>query len=336
MHYNESSSISEHIASASRIVIIQADNPDADSLGSALALEAMLGELGKDTLLYCAVDIPSYLHYLPGWSRVTNDLPSSFDLSIIVDASTETLLDALKDTVFRAAISRRPSLVIDHHAVVLNPISFATVSLIDAESSSTGEVLFTLARDCNWDITVASGEPMLAAILGDTQGLTNDLTKASTYRAVADIVELGVDRQLLEEARKSYSKMPESIFRYKADLIDRTEILSDGAVAFVHVPQDEINQYSALYNPAPLIQADHLQTQGVRVSIVMKHYTSGRVTAALRAAYNSPVANKIAEAMGGGGHAYAAGFKIEDGRSYDDIKTECLKVADEQLQKLEA
>ena len=38
----------QHINDSSRIVIIQAENPDGDSLGSALALEEILGDLGKE------------------------------------------------------------------------------------------------------------------------------------------------------------------------------------------------------------------------------------------------------------------------------------------------
>ncbi|MBP9761741.1 hypothetical protein KBD11_01600, partial [Candidatus Saccharibacteria bacterium] len=57
------------ITNAQHVVIIQADNPDADSLGSALALEHILGDLNKDVSLYCGVAIPEYLRYMDGWGR---------------------------------------------------------------------------------------------------------------------------------------------------------------------------------------------------------------------------------------------------------------------------
>ena len=41
------------ITDAEKIVIIQAENPDGDSLGSALALEEVLSDLGKSVFLYC-------------------------------------------------------------------------------------------------------------------------------------------------------------------------------------------------------------------------------------------------------------------------------------------
>jgi nanoRNase/pAp phosphatase (c-di-AMP/oligoRNAs hydrolase) len=99
----------------------------------------------------------------------------------------------------------------------------------------------------------------------------------------------------------------------------------------VSIPQAEINEYSPLYNPAPLVQFDMLQVRDVRLSIVFKHYDDGRVTAAIRGNSGTPLAGKLAEHMGGGGHAYASGFKVTDGRPFNEIKSECLRYAGELL-----
>ena len=61
------------IQSASKIIIIQAENPDGDSLGSALALEEILGDMGKSVQLHCPVEIPKYLRYVNGWDRVETE-----------------------------------------------------------------------------------------------------------------------------------------------------------------------------------------------------------------------------------------------------------------------
>jgi phosphoesterase RecJ-like protein len=93
--YSEADGIKSIIDTAKIIVVIQADNPDADSLGSALALEEILGNLNKEVILYCSIDAPGYLRYLNGWDRVQHDIPRVFDASIVVDASTVTLLEKL-------------------------------------------------------------------------------------------------------------------------------------------------------------------------------------------------------------------------------------------------
>src|SRR6185437_8866959 len=147
--YSEAAAITALIDSAQRIVILQADNPDADSLGSSLALEHILGDRGKDVSLYCGVDMPGYLHYLRGWDRVTRELPRQFDASIIVDASTFTLFEKLQARGEMSWLSSRPNIVLDHHATVENRIDFAKVALYDEHASSCSELIFNLAAQLN-------------------------------------------------------------------------------------------------------------------------------------------------------------------------------------------
>lgn len=327
--------IKQLVADAQKIVVIQADNPDADSLGSALALEHILGDLGKDVYLYCGVDIPGYLRYVSGWDRVLNELPSSFDLAIIVDASTYTLFDQLEKAGKWGVLKSRPNIVLDHHATVEKPLDFAAASIVDAQVASTGELIFRLSTKLGWKINAEAAEHVMTSILGDTQGLMNDLTRASTYRTMADLMELGANRSKLEELRREYSKMAEVIYRYKGQLIGRTEFAAGGQIASVTIPQAEINEYSPLYNPAPLVQFDMLQVQGVRLAIVFKSYDDGHVTAALRANNGAPVAGQLAEHMGGGGHEYASGFKVEDGRPFNEVKSECIEYATGLLNNLQ-
>jgi bifunctional oligoribonuclease and PAP phosphatase NrnA len=326
--------INQLVADAQKIVVLQADNPDADSLGSSLALEHILGDMGKDVYLYCGVDVPTYLRYLEGWDRILPELPSNFDLSIIVDASTYMLFDQLEKAGQFGWLKSKPCIVLDHHATVEKPIDFAAANIINDGVASTGELIFDLAKKLDWEVSTPAAEHIMTSILGDTQGLMNELTKASTYRTMADLTDIGANRPKLEELRREYSKMAQVIYKYKGALIDRTEFAADGAIAFVAIPQAEINDYSPLYNPAPLIQFDMLQIKDVRLSIVFKHYDDGRVTAALRANSGTPIAGKLAEHMGGGGHDYASGFKITDGRPFNEIKSECLRFATELLANL--
>ena len=53
-------SFKDFLSNKQKICIIQAENPDGDSLGSAIALDYLL--TGKEISLYCPVDIPQYLH----------------------------------------------------------------------------------------------------------------------------------------------------------------------------------------------------------------------------------------------------------------------------------
>ena len=309
---------------------MQADNPDGDSLGSALALEHILGDLGKQVTLYCGVDMPGYLRYLNGWDRVERHLPNKSDASLIVDASTLSLLEKLHSSGELGWLAVKPCAVIDHHEKVENIVPFAQVMINEFTRSSTGEVIYYLAMKLGWPISAAAGEGLMTAILGDTQGLSNQLAGADTYRVMAELTELGVDRPSLEERRRELSKMPASIYAYKGTLLQRTEFHNDGQIAVISIPQNEINEFSPLYNPGPLVQGDMLQTIGVKVAIVLKHYADGKVTGAIRCNPGFGVGAELAEHLGGGGHAFASGFKVTD-KSYGDIKADCLSYCRELL-----
>jgi phosphoesterase RecJ-like protein len=333
--YEETTQIKEIIDKAQHIVIVQADNPDADSLGSALALEHILSDIGKKVDFYCAVEVPSYLRYMSGWDRINKDLPRSFDASIVVDASTMTLLEKLTNSGQKGWLANKPCVVLDHHESVDNVIPFATVMLNDHLRSSAGELIYLVARQLEWPVSKEAQEFLMLSILGDTQGLSNQLASAETYKIMANMIENGVSRPELEERRREFGKMPALIFRYKAKLIERTALDFDGRIASVMVPQAEINQYSPLYNPGPLVQNDMLQTVGVSVAIVFKSYDDGKVTAAIRCNPGAGIAAELAEHFGGGGHAYASGFKVTSGGSFDKVKQDCLNYARELLEQID-
>lgn len=313
--------IKQIIDASNRILIIQADNPDADSLASSLALESILGDMGKEPMMYCGVDMPNYLKYLSGWDRVSNEIPTSIDASIIVDTSSKTLLELLASNTNYNNVASRPTIVLDHHAGVECDIEYADVVINDDSKVSTGELIYSLSKDLGWDMSVESKEFIMTSILADSMGLASENTTANTYITMSELISSGISRPKLEEIRREYNKMDPSIFKYKAELINRTRL--DNGLALVVIPQNEINEYSPLYNPAPLIQGDHLQTEGVKISVVIKNYDSGRITAAIRCNHSAPIAAELAKKFGGGGHAYAAGFKTTD-KTIDTIKEEVI------------
>lgn len=323
------------IKNAKTILIIQADNPDGDSLASSLALEAILHQNGKEPVMYCGVTMPKYLRYLKGWDRVVNEVPAKFDASIIVDNSSLSLLENIQKQNALGWVSAKPSIVLDHHSAVNDPIDFANVVINESSLSSTGELIYRLCEKLGWAVDEQTGTYLLSSILSDTQGLTNDLTSIGTYEVVLALIKLGVDRPKLEQQRRELSKMPYDIFKFKGELIERTKLSLDGKMATVIISKDEIFEYSPRYNPIPLVQSDMLQIEGVGVTIVFKDYGGKKITAAIRCSAGYPIANKISEAFGKGGHDHASGLKVEDGRDVIDLEKECISIAQTLISELE-
>jgi nanoRNase/pAp phosphatase (c-di-AMP/oligoRNAs hydrolase) len=76
-------------------------------------------------------------------------------------------------------------------------------------------------------------------------------------------------------------------------------------------------------------------TENTDIAIAFKVYKDGKITGKIRCNYGHPIANQLAQHFGGGGHPYASGFKVTDGRPYNEIKSECIRVATELLDNLD-
>jgi len=145
--------LKELVEKSQKILVIQADNPDADSLSSALSLWHILEDQGKQVYLYCALNVPNNLRYLEGWEHVLNELPSSFDMSIIVDTSAYSLLQQLNDSPGRGWVASKPCVVIDHHDDVECDIPYASVVINEPGHVSTGDIIYTIAKDNHWKLS---------------------------------------------------------------------------------------------------------------------------------------------------------------------------------------
>lgn len=323
---------SKYITDADHVVVVQADNPDTDSLASALALEHILGDLGKKVTLYCGVDLPSYLMYLPGADRVVKELPKNFDASIVVDTSSDSLLEQLEKAGSKAWLAAKPCIVIDHHATKPS-ISFAK-AIINPPAVATGEVIFESATILKWPLSKDAKEFLAIAILSDSLGLMSEATSARSIHIVAELVEGGVKLAEIEDARRETMRREPELIHYKGRLLQRVEFYSNNRIALVSIPWDEIEKFSALYNPAMLVIDDMRLGKGTNIAIVFKIYKDGKVTAKIRSNFGRGISDKLAEHFGGGGHPYASGFKILSGKRFEDIKRETIEVATSLLDDL--
>lgn len=330
MNYGE---LNKLVEDAKHIVVLQADNPDGDSLGSALALEAVFSEMGKKVTLACAVDIAQHLRFMSGWDRVQKDIPKDADLFIAVDVSTETLFEHYENNGQMAWAKTKPFVVLDHHTET-EGLSYATLSIVEPVVA-TSELLYDIAVELNWPLPVDACENMAMSIMSDSLGLTTDATTPTSFRVMADLVEKGVNLAKLDQARRELMRKEPVLIPYKGKLLERVEFDSSGRIASVVITWAEIERYSPLYNPSMLVIDDMRLVVGVDIAIAYKVYADGKITAKIRCNFGRAIGSDLASAFGGGGHPYASGFKITNGRKLEDVHADVIKKANELLDNLE-
>lgn len=328
-----SDNINRLISEATNITVVQAENPDGDSLASSLALEEILSDQGKNVTLFCYIDIPKYLRYVNGWDRVTKDWPAKPDLVIIVDtASQALLLKTLEDKVILNSISNTNVLVLDHHKDVTSDLPFDHEFVNDDTAVATGEAIYKIATSNNWQINAQAAENLFIAIQADSLGLTTPSTTPESYRVSAELVALGANPSEIENRRREYMKKPADILAYKAELIQRIQYSLDGKLATVHVTWEDIEQYSDRYNPSVLVIDEMRLVEGVQIAIAIKTYPDGKLTGKIRS--NIPIANAVAGYFGGGGHEYSSGFKVNE--NYDTIMSELITATEKAITEYES
>ena len=314
-----------------RISIIQAENPDGDSLGSAIALDYLISlnsSVSPEISLFCPVDIPKDLRYFSDWSRVTNEFDWRADAYIIVDTAAEVLLSKLlEDPAIKNRLETTPVFVLDHHETE-DDLSFPHEKLIEPLPACC-DLIYKIIKTENLSLDENISKNLIYGILSDTLGLTSSSSSPETFRDVAALLENGnLNIADLEEARREYMKKSPRILDYKAELINRVEYFLDGSLATVHIPWEEIKEYSDEYNPNVLNLEELRLVEGVEVAIAIKTYPDGKLTGKIRS--SKPIADKIAGFYGGGGHPYAAGFRTYD-ISYDDCLRDLTKIVPELL-----
>ena len=274
------------------------------------------------------------LRYFEDLSRVTNDFDYKADGYIIVDTAAEVLLSKLlEEAAIKNRLYNAPVLVIDHHETP-DDLDFPHESIIEVWPACA-DLIYKIAVDQKIKIEKNSAEALFQGILSDTLGLTSSSVTAETFETAAALTKLGANIGELEDRRREYMKKSPRILSYKAELINRIEYSLDGALATVHIPWDDIKEYSDEYNPNVLILEEMRMVEGVKVAVAIKTYPDGKVTGKIRTAFGMPVAEKIAGYFGGGGHPMAAGFRTYD-TSYNEVVKDLVNILPGMLEEAHA
>ncbi len=315
----------EQIKNANSITVIQAENPDGDSLGSALALEQIFSDMGKAVDLHCPVQIPTYLRHIDGWDRVSSDYKTDSDIAVIVDTSSNILMSkTLANPVAKNWLETHPVIILDHHVSVEPDLPFNAEYILSKTAVATGELIFDMAAEEGWGINAEAATDLFISIQADSLGLSTAATTAESFAACAELVRLGAVPSQIEEKRRELMKKKPEILRYKGQLIERIEYYNDGRTALINIPFNEIQEYSNDYNPTMLVLDEMRLVVGVDLAIGVKTYPDGKLTGKLRS--NLPVSNSVAKYFGGDGHPFAAGFRIYE--NYNDFLPELIQCLD--------
>jgi len=293
------------IAPARRVALSAHQYPDGDAVGSCLAMADLLRAQGKEaTVLLPRADVGP-VRCLPGFDRVLDpdawDFASPPDLFVCLDCADPS---RICDDRIRDWVGKVPTLNVDHHGRQL----FGTCNCVIKDASSTGELVFDLARAVGWPVSAEAAEALWCAILTDTNRFTTPATSPSTLRAAATLAETGVRIAWLAE--QIYQREPFNAFDLRRRAVDSLERWSGGRVAVISLTPDDFAATGCRKQDGETFPEIPNSLEGVQLAVYFYPFPvsdPGHTRISARSRPGSPVTAKdLAAHFGGGGHEHSA------------------------------
>ncbi|MEB3328778.1 MAG: bifunctional oligoribonuclease/PAP phosphatase NrnA [Candidatus Sericytochromatia bacterium] len=285
---------------AQRWLVCPHQAPDADTLGSSLAMAGLLRALGAEAFLVCDDPGLARFSFLPGVEHVRRDAPAGEAGAVALDAAD---LSRLGGTAALVA-DRRPLVNIDHH---VSNTGWGSHQLIDPEAAATGEIVWLLYHHFGVPVDRAAATCLYAALLTDTGGFRYPSTTPRTLGIAAALLEVGIDAPGIAAA--IYEQRTAASVRLLGEALRGLKLTADGRIAWVSVPLAAFEATGATEEDADAIVDRVREVAGVEALFVARESRSGAVRVSLRAKGALDV-NAVAGRFGGGGHRQAAGCTL--------------------------
>jgi len=307
--------ILEAIQKSNKILLHCHPYPDPDSIGSTLAMTAVLKKLNKDARPITGdTEYPQNLMGFPNreWLQTKNYTqinPQEFDLFLILDSSSPSQVTQLAEITFPETMN---TIVIDHH---VTNTKYGKINLIEPNYSSTSQILYELFKlwgvKINSDIAVC----LFMGIFADTGGFKYLNSTPEVFQIASELVKINPNYQKLVFNLEN-NKKPIEIEMTGLALSSIEKYFSDNVVLSV-IPYEEIKKRRLSKDEAMEgLVANLLKTvAGWNLVASLVEAEPNIVTVSLRTRdENQFDVSKIAKNVGekGGGHKGAAGTTIKE------------------------
>ena len=316
--------IVERLRKAGSLLVVTHSRPDGDGLGSMLALTLAAEAAGKTVSMFLGDAIPARYQFLfagrqPAGKERFAELADSCDVVVILDTSVVQQLDGLEGSL---AARRGKLVVVDHHATGGR---IADIQWIDPTAAAVGVMVAELIDALGWTLEPPTAQALLTAITSDTGWFQFANTDARCLRAAARLLDCGLRadhlyRQLFQSDR------PERI-RLAARVLASLELRCGGRLAVMSLAEGDFTASGARLDETENLVNEALRIGGVEVAVLVVE-NPGFIRASLRSRDAVDVA-RLAQRLGGGGHARAAGVKLAD--SLEAARTRVIAEVEREL-----
>jgi len=298
INYNNSFLLTTHV------------NPDADAIGSEIALYQILKELKKEVNIVNHSATPYNLKFLDS-DKLIEKYDENKHIKFLFETDVLVALDFNKSdrlvsmqTAYRE--SNKLKICIDHHQ---DPEDFADHFFTGSDYAATGHILYDLvAKTKLVKMNREIAYPIYAAIMTDTGSFRFERTNSELHRIIADLLDYGIQPSEVYDNLYDESKM--SKIKLLGRCLNSLQIIDGGKIGYMILTQQDFNELNAIESDTENFVNFILSVEGVKLGLLFIELKNG-FKVSFRSKGNLPV-NKLAAEFGGGGHINASGARFRD------------------------
>jgi len=295
-------------ANAKKIIITTHLEPDADGIGSEIALCMAFNYLGMDATCVNEESLLTRYQYLDPKSTIISykdylerSEDKSIDLFIIVDTNSEVRIG---NNVGKLLKSAKDLLYIDHHPHTMGPKSG---HCLDATMAATGELIGTLIESMGVPFTKELALPLYTAIIIDTSSFRYPTVTGNTHRLIAKLMDTGIRPP--QAYNMIYGTKKISHMQLLGIILSSAQTTANESIGWISMKEDDLRKFSVDTEDTHAFINNLLVLDNIEVacmfreqgdSIKISFRTSGAIDV-----------GKMARAIGGGGHNHSAAAIIK-------------------------
>ncbi|MBW3632759.1 MAG: bifunctional oligoribonuclease/PAP phosphatase NrnA [Chloroflexi bacterium] len=292
--------VADALRNARRVTAICHENPDADTIGAAIAVAIMAERLGAEVEIV-SIDEPAPLFaFLPRIESIRRRPQLEPDLAVVCDAATLQRVGRIA-TEEAAWFTRARLLNVDHH---VSSDYFGDLNLVDPYAAATCEVLARLVPELGVELDSELATPLLTGIVRDSHGFSDPSTSGGTLRLAGMLVDAGAP--LAQIHRYILAEMPYPMMALWGRILGTMGQELNGRVVYATLTQQMLDETGAQQHDADGVVEFMAKAKGADVTMLLRETGSAATRLSVRTS-SAVDALTVVATFNGGGHSRRAG-----------------------------
>jgi len=288
-------------------------DPDADGIGSELALYTALAQMGKEAVILNPDRLPGTLQFMDpdGVIKSFDSMSLEESRRLLDGADVIFFLDSAAWNRFQPMTEEVASragkvLCIDHHP---SESLLTEGSVVDEKASSTGELIYELLAELGHPLDERIAYWLFCAIVKDTGSFRFENTNSKVFRLASELTSYGVAPEEVYDRLFERNSISGVICLGK--VLETLSFAYDNRLAYICLTRQMLEQTGSSQEETDNFIDVIRSIDPVQACLFFREADNNTVKISFRSKTKEIDINLLAEKFGGGGHKRASGALVQ-------------------------